>query len=56
MRTIFSEKLKELDQLVSPYLVQKGVEFQLRDDAPEEIKKAKEELDRLFEKEYQKEI
>lgn len=56
MRIIFSDEYKKLHKKIEPYLVKKGLTRVLKDDAPEEIKKAKEELDELFEKEYQKEI
>lgn len=56
MRIIFSDELKKLHEKIEPYLVKRGLTRVLKDDAPEDIKKAKAEFDELFQKEYQKEI
>lgn len=47
MRVIYSEKVKELVDIVAPYMKYvDGVGMVLRDDAPPDVVEAKKELDK----------
>ena len=51
MRLIYSDEVKRLFDMVEPYLALTGITSHLKDDAPEEIKKAYEKWCELIEKE-----
>lgn len=53
MRVIFSEKIREMNKKVEPYLQYKGLEVMVADDAPDEIKELYAELKKCIHEEYE---
>ena len=52
MRLIYSDRVKQLSELLEPYWECDGIYCRIREDAPEEIKQAEKEWRELEEKEY----
>lgn len=53
MRVIFSEKVREMEKKVKPYLECHGLEMTIADNAPDEIKKLYAEWGKCIHEEYE---
>lgn len=54
MRVVFSEKVNELEKIISPYMDLSCIPCKLKEDAPDEIKQAYNEFIRISKEEYEK--
>lgn len=52
VRLIYSDRVKQLSELLEPYWEWDGIYCRIREDAPEEIKQTEKEWRELEEKEY----
>lgn len=56
MTVVPTEEMLNLWEIIKPFLILDGVDYYLLEDAPEEIKEAEKEFDRLYAIEYEREL
>lgn len=54
MRVILSDKVKELDKIIDPYREWEGLDWHIKDSAPDKIKEAAKEWKKLIDEEFEK--
>ena len=52
MRLVLSDKVKELDKLIDPYREWEGLDWHIKESAPDNIKRIAEEWRKLVDEEF----